>query len=65
MSPPTDRLGFYTVGDFDLTVYDRTLEDEINAKQDTGNVDFCQAVGELGAYIGKVRSACHIHSTAG
>ena len=65
MAPPTDRLGLYTTGDFELTVYDRTLDGEMNAAQDARNVDFCQTVDELGAHIGTVRSACQILSTAG
>ena len=65
MSPPTGRLGFYTIGDFGLTAYDRTRDDEMNAAQDARDVDFCQVVDELGARIGEVRSACQIHSTAG
>ena len=65
MSPPTDRLGLYTIGDFELTVYDRTHDDALNAAQDARAVDFCQIVDELGVHMGTVRSACQIHSTAG
>lgn len=64
MNPPSDRLGLFTVGDCAITVYDKTLDEEIERLQNR-NSDFCQAVDVLDAGFGSIGSATHIHSTAG
>lgn len=62
--PPT--LGFYTIGDPSLSVYDRRKEDDINALMDSGQAgDFCIAVDELDALIGFLWFTAHVHSTSG
>jgi len=65
MNPPTDRIGFYTIGDPDLTAYDQSRNDELSLHMDASDGDFCQSVDKLGAGFGHVKSACPIHSTAG
>lgn len=62
-APP--RIGFYTIGDANLTAYDRSREAEINAELDSRNVDFCNVIDELGAWLGDVACTMPIHSTAG
>jgi len=62
LNPPSDRIGFYTIGDSELSVYDRSMEEEINAHDQQ---DFCQAVDAEDAALGTIKSTCAIHSTAG
>lgn len=67
LNPPSTRLGFYTVGDSNLTAYDRSREAEVLAELDrvSNGGDFCVAVTKCVAGLGSVDSACLIHSTAG
>jgi hypothetical protein len=66
MNPPTNRIGFYTIGDSDLLAYDRTREDEVHDTMDENErSDFDWCVESLGASFGSISSACAIHSTAG
>ncbi len=66
MNPPSQRIGFYTIGDAYLSAYDRSREIDINnALDQIGNSDFCHAVDKLDAGLGEVSSACQIFSTAG
>jgi hypothetical protein len=66
LNPPTNRLGFYTIGDNHLSVYDLSRENEVLEYQDKNpNYDFCMAVNDLAADFGDIRSACAILSTAG
>jgi hypothetical protein len=67
MNPPTDRLGLSTIGDPNLSVHDSSRDHEINEILDSsnGSADFCEAVEELDAELGSVRSFCAIHSVAG
>ncbi len=46
---PSDRLGFYTIGDPMVTVYDRTKEAAIINRQDKSCDDFGAAVTHCGA----------------
>ncbi|MEN4807291.1 hypothetical protein [Pantoea agglomerans] len=64
---PTDRLGFYTIGDNSVTVFDLTKEDAINARLDelNGRGDFCGASRELGADLGHLFFPAPVLSTAG
>jgi hypothetical protein len=64
-SPPSSRIGFYTIGDAELMVYDRSRDQELNDALDKYNIDFCTVVDKHGAKFGRVESACQIHSTAG
>ena len=64
---PTRRIGFYTVGDASLSVYDRTKEKLIGDCQDSG-ADFCHAVQKAKAEISNVDSIdfpALVHSTSG
>lgn len=66
-SCPSKRLGFYTVGDADLSVYDRTHEKAIHAAMDEGKAgDFGPAVDLFDAdfYTG-LRFPALVHSVAG
>lgn len=63
---PSTRIGGYTVGDADITLYDRSREDEINALLDTGEVgEFGQAVGLVDAEFVILKFPFQVHSTAG
>lgn len=63
---PSKRLGFYTIGDADISIYDRSREDEINALMETGKAsDFCVAVEDLSARLGVLDFPFQVHSTAG
>ena len=64
-NPPSDRMGFFTIGDRFLSVYDLTKEPEINQIMDRKGVDFCIVVHELEASLGTIRSQANIHSTSG
>lgn len=61
----SSRLGAYTIGDPDLGLYDRHFEPEINKLLDTGKYDFCTAVANLDADLGRLRFPFQVHSTAG
>ena len=60
MNPPTDRIGFYTIGDPNLNVYDRSRDAEFDKDGDFGNIVYA-----AGAGLGSIDSACQIHSVAG
>lgn len=63
---PSDRLGFYTIGDRDVTIYDRSKEDQINDSMDKDDVtDFCTAVSENNAELGHINFPAAVHSTSG
>ena len=63
---PSDRLGFYTIGDKDVFVYDRSRDSEISKLMDaTHNLDYCQAVDDLDADFSVLFFPSHVHSTAG
>jgi hypothetical protein len=62
---PSDRLGAYTIGDPCLSIYDSRFETQINTLLDSGNIDFCTAVDELGADLGQLQMPFPVHSTAG
>ncbi|KAB2783718.1 hypothetical protein [Brucella anthropi] len=61
---PSDRLGFYTIGDEDVFVYDKNFDAEINELLGAGK-DFCTAVYELDAGLDSIIFPSNIHSTAG
>jgi hypothetical protein len=62
---PSDRMGFYTIGDSDISIYDRSVQSEIDAIIDTRDVDFGQAIEEVDAHLGSVCFPSHVHSTSG
>ena len=62
---PSDRLGFFTIGDANLTVYDRRKDLEIDEIQDTKGRDFCNAVEDVGGFIKKLNFPAAVHSTSG
>jgi len=65
---PSKRLGFFTIGDRDVTVYDLDKRGEIDALQHRkGNYDFCTAVQELDAGFigGYLNFPSQVESTAG
>jgi len=62
---PSKRLGFYTIGDPTVSIYDLRKEKQINDAQDRGG-DFCQAVLAVGAEIDvSLVFPSNVHSTAG
>ena len=58
---PTKRLGFFTIGDAEIVVYDRRYDDEID---DHGG-DFCTGVSSANAELGSLRFPALVHSTSG
>lgn len=64
-NPPSERLGLYTIGDNGLSVYDKSQDAKIDQMMYVRNIDYCQAVHELDAFLGSIDSATNIHSTAG
>lgn len=64
---PSDRLGFYTIGDPSVSVYDRRKEKQINALMDAkDNLDFPGAVYEAkGETDVDIRFPQCVHSVAG
>lgn len=60
-APGSEGLGFYTIGDWDVSVYDLTREAEL----DQLSGDFCSRVDELDALIGQLDFPTAVHSTAG
>lgn len=61
---PSKRFGFFTIGDHDVAVYDRTKDAKIYAELDRRG-DFCQAVDKLDARIGSINFPFNVHSTSG
>lgn len=62
------RFSSYTIGDSCITIYDNTLEADINALIDSGDAqDFSPAVSMCNAEIGAIHFPPHflVHSTAG
>lgn len=63
---PSDRFGFFTIGDNDVMIYDASRKDEIDALFDTSNgPDFCVVIDRLDAGLGEVTFPAQVHSTAG
>lgn len=63
---PSERIGFYTVGDPCVMVYDLSKESEIEAlMRDRPNCDFCTAVAELDAGLTEIGFPAAVHSTSG
>ncbi|MEL5661951.1 hypothetical protein PTT73_10500 [Serratia ureilytica] len=62
---PSTRLGFFTIGDKDVFVYDKRLDKQIDELQDSGGRDFGLVVNDLDAGFGELTFPSHVHSTAG
>lgn len=63
---PSKRLGFYTIGDRSVTVFDRSKEGQIDALMMSGAENFfCQAVDKVGADLGQICFPANVHSTSG
>lgn len=63
---PNNRLGFYTVGDNDIVIYDHNKEDKINEIMDNNDrTDFGSAVDSCNARLGDLIFPNHVHSTSG
>jgi hypothetical protein len=52
---PSDRIGFFTTGDNDVTVYDCSRKQEIDEFElaDIGD-EYCQCISEVGADLGSL-----------
>ncbi len=61
---PSKRMGFATMGDPQVTIYDKRFEAEIEAEMDKGNGDFLPAVTELDLELGVLDFPGNVHSTA-
>lgn len=63
---PSDRIGFATIGDSDVFMFDSTRYDEIIAKLDRGGWDFMPAAQNIGAKFDEVLTfPANVESTAG
>ncbi len=63
---PSSRLGAYTIGDPDLSIYDRSMESEIYQHMDNCKTgEFGNAVVALGAELGVINTPFQVHSVAG
>lgn len=60
---PSDRFGFYTIGDRDVEIYDKSNK-KVELIYETGT-DFCVAVEGADASLGELRFPSQVHSTAG
>ena len=60
---PSDRLGFYTIGDRDVFIYDKSKGVDESASE--SGRDFCQEVEHLDAGLGELLFPTEVHSTAG
>ena len=59
---PSTRLGFYTIGDAQITVFDLDKQEEIDVI-DAGF--FCQQVEEADARLGVIDFPSHVIATTG
>jgi hypothetical protein len=63
---PSKRLGFYTIGDSEVSIYDLRKEEKIGDILDEGRHDFCGAVIEVGADTETYLTfPANVHSTSG
>lgn len=58
---PSKRLGFYTIGDREVTVYDKRFDAAIDAS----GRDFGPAAYDLDAILGGISFPSNVHSTSG
>lgn len=65
-SCPSKRLGFFTIGDPDITVYDYRKEGAIMKIMDNGSSDYGNAVDKAGADLNiSLKFPNCVHSVAG
>lgn len=63
---PSGRIGFFTIGDPDVSLYDTKKQDKIDALMDrNARMDFGNAVDDNGARFGTITFPSQVHSTAG
>jgi hypothetical protein len=63
---PSKRLGFYTIGDRDVYVYDFTKEKKIEELMERKqSMDYPTAVNELDAGVGALVFPNNVHSVSG
>lgn len=62
---PSKNLGFYTVGDPMLHVYDRRKERQLDDYMDRHGLDFCKCARALDAGFCDLYFPAAIHSTVG
>ena len=63
---PSDRIGFATIGDSDVFMFDLTRYDEISSKLDRGGWDFMPTAQHIGAKFDEVLTfPANVESTAG
>lgn len=62
---PSDRIGFFTVGDPSVFVYDCSKDEQIQEAHDRSSGEFCGAVHDLEADLGVLDFPSAVHSTAG
>lgn len=63
---PSKRIGAFTIGDANLSLYDKELEARPDIQKAVMRAsDFCIGVRETGIGLAVVHSAFQIHSTAG
>lgn len=61
---PSERFASYTIGDPNVTIYDKSFEPEIDALCDRG-CDVGRSVEEVGCALAIVRFPFAVQSTAG
>ena len=63
---PSKRLGFFTIGDPSVGIYDRTREGEIDTLLDMGKWEFCTAANSIEALaVATLEFPAAVQSTAG
>lgn len=63
---PSERLGFYTIGDRDVFLYDRSKEHEVTEWMDRNQGDFCFATKAMDAdFFTSINFPAPVESTAG
>lgn len=63
---PSDRLGFYTIGDASISIYDRSKDAQINTLMDENrDMDFSAAVEKCNAEFLFLNFPSMVHATAG
>ncbi|EMT6575467.1 hypothetical protein WMR74_001482 [Providencia rettgeri] len=63
---PSQRLGFYTIGDRDVFLYDRSKEHEVSEWRDKNKKDFCFATKAVDAdFLTSIDFPAPVESTAG
>lgn len=64
---PSERLGFFTIGDNFLMLHDANREAEISAEMDENGGEWCSAAHRIGADFGgeSLTFPAAVHSTAG